>query len=231
MKKLAKISAVAAVAFVLFGFTTFLAPSNFEGVIKYDIKIDSDNPQVAQFMQGSSMTTYIKGDMVRTESNFGMSKTITIANRTKPNDAVMLIEVMGNKYQMKIDDKTKKEAEDNQPEIKYLTGTKTIAGYDCKEAQVTFTDKKTGEKIASDVYYTDKLPYANNSAESQFKGLKGFPMSYSLKKSGMSMAFTVKSIDKQAVSDDEFKVPAGYKLMTPEEMQKDMASHMGGGGN
>lgn len=231
MKKLAKISAVSAVAFALFGFTTFLAPSNFEGVIKYDIKIDSDNPQVAQFMQGSSMTTYIKGDMIKTETNMGMSKTITIANRTKPNDAVVLIEVMGNKYQMKMDDKTKKEAQGNMPEIKYLSGTKTIAGYACKEAQITFTDKKTGEKMATDVYYTDQLPYANNSDESQFKGLKGFPMSYSMKKNGVSMNFAVKSVEKQSVSDDEFKVPSGYKLMTPEDMQKDMMSHMNGGGN
>lgn len=228
MKKLAKISAAAIAGFMLFGFTTLMHDSSFEGVIKYDIKVDSDNPQVAQYMQGSSMTTYIKGDKSMTEGDFGMTKTIIITDRKNPGNPIRLMNIMGNKYQIKTDDKTKEEQEKNKPEIKYLTGTKTIAGYACKEAQLTMTDKKTNQKYTSDVYYTDQLPYGEDP---NFGTLKGFPMSFTMKQSGMTMTMVVTSVQKQSVSDSLFVVPAGYKLMTPEEMQKDMMSHMGGGGN
>jgi GLPGLI family protein len=229
MKKLAKVAVLTVAGFMVFAFTNIIREATFEGIITYDIKVDSDNPQVAQMMQGSTIKTYIKGDMSRTETSMGMYSNIVIANRKKPDETVMLMNIMGNKYQLKLDDKAKKEAEKNAPDVKYLDGTKTIAGYACKEAQLTMTDKKSGNKYTSDIFYTDQLPYNNEGTESQFKGLKGFPLSYSVKQSGMSMNMTAKSIDKQAVPDSVFNVPTGYKLMTMDEMQKDMMSHMGGG--
>jgi GLPGLI family protein len=160
----------------------------------------------------------------------GMYSNIVIANRKKPDETVMLMNIMGNKYQLKIDDKAKKEAEKNMPEIKYLSGTKTIAGYECKEAQMNFTDKKSKNTYTSDIYYTDQLPFNNDAATSQFKGLKGFPLSYEVKQGGMTMNMVAKSIEKQSVPDSTFAIPTGYKLMTADDMQKDMMSHMGNGG-
>ena len=178
-------------------------------------------------MQGSTLKTYIKNGKSRTESNMGMYKSITIGDSKKPDGTVVLMEIMGNKYEMKVDDKMKKEAEADKPEIKYLTGTKTIAGYDCKEAQMTTKDKKSGNTYTIDIYYTDQLPM---SSDAKFKGLKGFPLSYNMSQNGMKFTMTATAVTKQSVPDSMFVVPSGYKVMTPEEMQKDMMSHMGGGG-
>jgi len=232
MKKLAKVSALIVAGFMLFAFTNMGGGNNFEGVVTFTFNIDGDAPpQAAQMMQGSTIKTYIKGNMSRTESNFGMMKTVTIADKSKPDGTVMLMDMMGNKYQLKMDDKTKKEADDAKPaEIKYLDGTKTIAGYACKEAQATMIDKKSGTTYTSDIYYTEDLPYNNETPSAQFKGLKGFPMSFNMKKSGISFTIAAQSIVKQSVPDSMFAVPAGYKLMTQDDMQKDMMSHMGGGG-
>jgi GLPGLI family protein len=227
MKKFVKVSVLTVAGFALFAFTNILGDSNFEGIITFDIKVDSDNPQVAQMMQGSTVKTYIKGTKSRTETNMGMMKTVTLGDSKNPDGTVSLMDIMGNKYELKADDKTKKAADDAKPEIKYLDGTKTIAGYDCKEAQLTTKDKKTGNSYVMDIYYTDQLPYSN---EDRFKGLKGFPLSFNMTQNGMKINFTATAITKQSVPDSLFVIPSGYKVMTPEEMQKDMMSHMGGGG-
>jgi GLPGLI family protein len=227
MKKIVKVATLFVAGFALFAFTNIMGDSNFEGVIKYTITFDSDaNPQVAQMMQGSSITTYVKGNKTKSESNFGMIKITTIADKTNPDGTVSLMEMMGNKYQLKLDDKAKKQAETDKPEYKYLDGTKTIAGYVCKEAQATMTDKRTGQKYVSDIYYTEDLP---SGSRSEFKGLKGCPLSFSMKQQGTSFTMTCQSIQKQSVPDSTFKIPSGYKLMTSDEMQKDIMQKMSGG--
>jgi hypothetical protein len=232
MKKLAKVSALFVAGLMLFAFTTNKAGENsFEGVITFTFNMEGgDNPQAAQMFQGSTIKTYIKGNMSKTESNMGMMKTTTIVDRSKPDATVMLMEMMGNKYQLKIDDKMKKEAADeSKVDIKYLSGTKTVAGYDCKEAQMQIKDRKSGESYTSDIYYTDKLPYNNEYVGSQFKGLKGIPLSYTVQTHGMTITIAAQSITPQSVPDSVFAIPAGYSLMTSDDMQKDMMSKMGGG--
>lgn len=227
MKKLVRVSALMIAGLAMFAFTNRLGDNNFEGVISYDVKIDSDNPQAAQMMQGMTLKTYMKGSKARSETNAGMYNQITIVDNKNPDGAIVLINMMGSKYQLKMDETAKKEADKNTPEIKYLDGTKTIAGYACKEAQMIIKDKKSGESYTSDIYYTDQLPY---TGDSKFKGLKGFPLSFTMKQRGATMTMTATSISKQSVPDSMFVAPAGYKLMTGEEMQKDMMSKMSGGG-
>jgi GLPGLI family protein len=231
MKKIVKVVSLLVAGVALFAFTNTMGDSNFEGVITFGITFGSDaNPQVAQMMQGSTIKTFIKGNKIRSESNFGMFKSVSISDKTNPESTVTLIELMGNKYQVKMDDKAKKQAEATKPEIKYLDGTKTIAGYVCKEAQAIMTDKKTGNKYTSDIYYTDQLPYNNEGSSAQFSGLKGCPLSFSMTQQGTSFTMTCQSIQKQSVPDSLFQAPAGYKLMTQEEMQKDIMQKMQGGG-
>jgi GLPGLI family protein len=208
--------------------TAFVAPKattdgTFEGVITYTIS--TDNAQAQSMMQSASIKVYIKGDQSKTVSDMGMYKSIVFADKKTPNDPIVLVEVMGNKYQLK-NDKTKKD-DDKAPDIKYTDETKTVAGYNCHKAEVTVTGKD-GQTYVSNVYYTEDLPHYSGGS-GQFKGLKGFPLEYNMKQQGMTMSLSASSVDKQSVSDDAFKVPAGYKLMTQEEMQADLQKSMGSG--
>ena len=220
---------IAGLAIIGFGVTAFVAPKtssdgNFEGVVTYSISVD--NPQAASMMQGASVKVYVKGDQTKTASDMGMYKSIVFNDKKTPDDPTVLIEVMGNKYQLK-NDKAKKEEKD--PAIKYTDETKTVAGYNCHKAEVTISGKD-GQTYVSNVYYTEDLPHYSGGS-GQFKGLKGFPLEYSMKQQGMNVSMTATSVTKQSVSDDTFKVPSGYKLMTQEEMQSDIQKNMGGGGN
>jgi GLPGLI family protein len=199
---------------------------SFEGVISYDVSIQSASlpPEVIAMMKGSEMKTYTNGEKSRIELNFAMTQSVTILDH-KAKTSVRLIDLMGKKYMIKTkDDDAPKDAP--KMEIKYVDGTKVIAGYNCKKAEMTITDKDN-VKHTYEVYYTPDLPYYGNF-KNGIKGLKGFPMEYSIHspESDMSMHFTVKSVIKESVSADKFIVPEGYKETTEEEMMKTM---MGGG--
>jgi len=222
-----KILAVAGLATIGFAVTAFVAPkistdSSFEGIVTYSISVD--NPQAASMMQGSSIKVYMKGDKSKTYSDMGVSKTTVFTDKATPDDPIILLEIMGNKYQLK-NDKTKKD--DSKPVIKYTDDAKTIAGYNCHKAEVTTTGQD-GQSYTTDVYYTEDLPSYSGS-RGQFKGLKGFPMEYSMKQQGMTISMSATTVTKQSVSDDTFTVPSGYKLMTSEEMQADIQKNMSGG--
>jgi GLPGLI family protein len=224
MKKIAIITSLAAIGFA---FTAFTAPKTsedptFEGVVTYSMNVD--NPQAAAMMQGSSVKEYIKGNMNKTCVDAGPSKQTYITDRTKTDSPIILIEIMGNKYQVKTD-KTKKE--DKDPVIKYTDETKQVAGYTCHKAEITTTDEQ-GQASATNVYYTEDIK-VTPSKNGQFKGLKGFPLEYSMKQQGMNITISATKVEKEAISDDTFAVPAGYKLMTKEEMMQDVQKNMSSG--
>lgn len=232
MKKTTFTFTLCAAVLLFSSFTRLFQTSGFTGLIVYGITINSDaDPQVAQKLQGSTIKIYLRGNMSRTESNFGgLYKQIVIGDSKNPDQPVVLMEIMGNKYQVKIDDKAKKAAELMKPDIKYIEGSsKTIAGYPCKEAQAIVTEKKTGSRYTSDIYYTDKLPNIGGIENGRFKGLNGIPLSFTSNRNGTSFTMFAKSITKQPVSDSLFVIPSGYKLMSQEEIKEDMMQKMGGG--
>lgn len=218
MKKLIRTASLAAIGFAV---TAFVAPNttpdnqNFEGVVTYSVSVD--NPQLAASM-GTSVKVYIKGSKTKTIQDGQISRTI-FADRSTTDQPTVLLDIMGNKYQLKNDPKKK---EDKDPVIKYVDGTKTILGYTCHKAEITSTDMQ-GQPSTFDVYYTEDIttPPAKSGP---FKSLKGFPLEYSTTQQAMDakITFTATKIDKQTVPDNTFTIPSGYKLMTMDQIRDDL---------
>jgi GLPGLI family protein len=228
MNKLVKATLIGAAGISLFAFS--LPNNGFEGIITYSMSFGSSgnaNSQMASMMQGSNRKVYVKGDKTRTEVNTGMYKSVTITDM-KTKEEITLVDMNGNKYEIKPTDKTK--TADDKPAIKLIDSTKTIAGYKCNAAVVTITSKKDGQTYNSTVFYSDQLPYSEDMG--QFKGLKGCPLQFSIKQQGMDITIMAQSIEKKTLSDSLFVIPAkGYKVVASrEEMMKDMQENMGGSG-
>lgn len=229
MKKIAQVALIGIAGLALLAFSAPSGSSSFEGVITYSMTFGSGvSPQAAAMMQGSTRKVYIKGNKVRTEVSTGMYKSVVIGD-SKTKDEVTLVEMMGNKYEIKSNPEDKKEAAADKPEFKYLDSTKKIAGYTCHSAVVTITNHKTGEKYNSTIYYTDQLPYTQDMG--QFQGLKGFPLQFGIKQRGMDMTITAQSVEKKSLPDSLFVVPtSGYKIEgSQQDMMKDIQKSMGGG--
>jgi len=97
---------------------------------------------------------------------------------------------------------------------------KKIAGYKCKKARV----KMEGD-TGLELYYTEELPAG---ASREFKGLKGFPLEYSVVSGPMTMKLTASTVSQESIDKKLFTVPDGYEKQTFEEFQKSMGGMMGG---
>jgi GLPGLI family protein len=220
MKKLSTTLIILISAIVL-STNAFAGGDGFTGVVVYNITYPEGDldPQMASMMP-KTMKMKIKGDKSRTEISMGMGTTVAIFDG-EANTGVTLIDMMGQKFAMKIspDDVEKELNEQGDVEINVTAETKEIAGYTCKKAIVTVTDDK--DKTEMEVYFTNELGtggfnYNNNPA---FKDIEGVMLEYTLKEEKMTMTLTAVSVDKKKVADSEFEIPEGYKEISESDLK------------
>ena len=203
------------------------AQKAFEGTITYGIEYE-DLPEEMEAMRAmlpTETTIKIKDSKTRTEQSMGMGSTISIFDG-KTNSSITLMDMMGQKIAIPTSsEELEKEESKNEGEvldIEYFDETKEIAGYTCKKASIKV--KGTDERII--VYYTEEIN--TQQTRSQYKGLKGFPMTYEINTPEMSMIMTVTSVKKEKISSSEFEIPEGYEEMSMEDFQKKMSGGMMG---
>lgn len=195
-----------------------------EGVVEFDIAFMDLTPEMkqAEAMLPKTLTMYFKGQNMRGEMPTAMGNTITIANEKK-KEFYVLMDMMGQKTAIKQTEadikKQQQEQDVKDVKISYPNETKTIAGYTCKKAIITFTMK--GDKETVECYYTEDLPVVGNkNASPGFDQIKGFMMEYNINMSGIKMKMTAKKVRPEKVDDNKFVLPEGYTIKTMEELKK-----------
>lgn len=214
-------------AMFFFGLS-FSQSHNFEGTISYTMKMAGMDlpPEAEAMMAGNSIKVDIKGNKSRTETNVPMSSVIVISDM-KEGSSVSLMDMMGSKYLIRNNRNDSISHKDfAKPEIKLLDGTKEIAGYVCKKAEVIFKNPQSGQNMTSTVFYTNQI--GNYNVEDQYRFLEGMPLEYSIELGGMKMTVAAKDVNKHSISDDIFNIPTGYKEVTQEELQKELLNGMMG---
>lgn len=197
-----------------------------EGVVIYDLKIEGgEDLGMMAAMLPTEMTVKFKGTKSRAEFATGMSETIAINDNKDNKSGVVLLDVMGNKYAMKIEEAKLVEQKAKMPIYDALETkeTKVIAGYTCKK--VILINQATKEEVS--VFYTPEIPYLENSFNAEFKVVKGMPMEYVASMNNIKMTVTVREVKKEKIADTEFTIPAEYKITTQEELMKEFGG-MGG---
>lgn len=192
--------------------------AQFEGKVVYGINYELPEAMESQrSMLPSQLDMLISKTKTKVIQNTMMGSQIVITDQ-KTQASVLLMDMMGQKIAINMDFDEKELEKEKTPEFNYDDKTKKIAGYKCNHA-IMFVEDENGEKMEMDVYYTQEIP---SDANSKLRGLKGFPLEYSIVNQGMAMTFTAKSVSKEKFADEEFKVPAGYTEMNMEEFQKSM---------
>ena len=74
--------------------------------------------------------------------------------------------------------------------------------------------------VKFDVWYTDELNIKNPNAHTPYSKIDGMLMQYRLKKFGLEMEFTAKGIEKEKIANEEFELPAYYKVISKQEMDE-----------
>ncbi|CAG5083583.1 DUF4412 domain-containing protein [Parvicella tangerina] len=192
--------------------------NKWNGTIKYSLDYDLPEAYESQrAMLATEMTCYIGKDFTRVEQTSTIGDQITI-NNLATGVTTVLMDLMGKKIALTTEDV--EEDEKVEPVIEYLEETKTIAGYECSKA--VYTIQKNGAEAVFEVFYTSELP---SEANTQFKGIEGFPMEYVIESQGMVITYSAIEVKEEKVSKSLGKVPDGYEHMTYEEFME----MMGGG--
>ncbi len=194
----------------------------FTGSIKYKISAEGREltPQ-EQSQMATELNMHYRDNMMMQENVSPMASYYTIVNNTTL-ETTILFDMMGQKLYTTIDGavmKAKKDSlkGDKKPEIKLLDGTKTIAGYACKKAEVT--SGEGDKKVTITVYYTEDIKAENE----QFEELPGYPLEYTIPIPGdeLELVYRASEVSTKKPKKKLFKIPSDFEEM-PEQMRKQM---------
>lgn len=188
-----------------------------EGVIEYNAEVvDQSHPMAG--LAPSSATVKFKNNKLQVEmSTMGIFNTIFISDPSKKTltQMVKFMDIKNACIQQERD--LIKENDDYQLKLDETKESKKIAGYNCKKVKATMVNDPT---VTFDVFYTDELGLDSINNIGPYKQIKGMLMQYRLKKLGLEMCFTATSVKKEEIKDEDFEVPAFYKIVTRTEMEK-----------
>ena len=157
-----------------------------------------------------------KDDMSKVILNSSMYNSIIISDN-KTGEGTMLMDMMGNKISMKMNrEDIQKEKSAQKPKVELTRESKVIAGYTCYKAIVTIMMDNTEKTF--DVWFTNEIG-APNGFRSQIEGINGFMMEFIMENNGMTMKMTARSVEPMEVSDSEFTIPEGYKMVTMDDLR------------
>ena len=185
-----------------------------EGTITYDIAIssNSDKPKNADYLDGTTVANYIKGNKSRTEMVNALGTMVTIHDSAR-NSIVILKEFGEQKYMITLTSADWQDANRKYEGISYNladTARKTIQGYLCRKAIGTMKDGSTYT-----VWYTTDLIPENRNFQYETKSLPGLAMEYEIDSKDRKVTYTVSRISFSPVPASKFELPkSGYRIMT-----------------
>lgn len=189
-----------------------------EGTLVYNISVEtgSNQPKMADMLDGATTTIYLSGNKSRTEMVSGLGSDATIFNATTGN-GVILKDYSGQKLMITL---TAEDWEKNNNKYQGITFENTgeisqIAGFSCQKAIAKLKD---GSVFT--VYYTKDVNVVNKDYDYQFKTLPGLPVQYEMQIGKMNFKFTLAKINYSSVSPSKFEIPSsGYRVLTYEEVK------------
>lgn len=163
---------------------------------------------------------FVKGNLSRTDLDLGMGISSSTIFNSSTGEVIALTDLMGTKTAMKMSredqGRSKRQNKRSEMKVEVTDYTKEIAGYTCKRAVVNDFDETSLE-----IYFTEQIS-ARSSATIDWEEINGFPMQYYLIENGLRMKFEAKEVILEQIDSSIFEIPAGYKLITKEEMMKMM---------
>lgn len=198
-----------------------------EGTAVYSVEYDLPADQQAMAaMLPKEFKVSFKGDYSMFKLDLGMYATSVIYNNaTQQSLSLTDVPMQNKKIAVKMSDEQSTKIREMQNgdedfEVTPTAETKKIAGYNC--TKYTLKDKESGD--LSEIWATTEIAIPKSSLTSTIKGVKGVPIEFNQNSAGMKFKMALKSITEETVADINFDVPAGYEIMTFD----DVLGQMGG---
>ena len=202
--------------FTLFSLSVVAQKTMNEGTLVYNMSVEtgSDQPKMADMLDGATTTIYLRGDKSKSElvSSLGQEATVYDAST---GSGVILKDYSGQKLMITLTAANWAENNKKYDGITFEnTGTTaTIEGFKCEKA---IAKLKNGTSFT--VFYTTEVNLGNKSYDSQFKTLPGLPVQYEMQSGKMKLKFTLSKINYNSIPLATFEIPkSGYRVLTYEE--------------
>jgi hypothetical protein len=188
-----------------------------EGVIEFDVAaVDPNHPWAG--MIPSTATLKFKNDKFLMEmSTMGMFTTTFICDQTGKTLTQMVKFLDIKQACIEKEEDIKKENLGYKVKWVETKETKKIAGYVCKKLKATMVDDPS---VNFEVYYTKDMGAENINDLSPYNGIKGMLLQYRLKRMGLELQFTAKSVKKAEITESIFEIPAYFKIVSKAEIEK-----------
>ena len=189
------------------------------GAVIYEITDVSTSVPELKLMKGTKTVLYFTPEKQKVDVSLN-NEAIKIQTyyNNKNDEVTMMYDFMGKHFQVNSNYKESKKIKPYVKNISYQKSkTKTIAGYECYKAEITFED----EKVV--IWVTDKIKLNSPDFQRLFPGLEGFPLEYVRRGENIKMTFKAKVIN-EIISNKIFDLPEGYEKIS----DKDFKERMGG---
>lgn len=181
-----------------------------ECTINYSVELDTSVGNTNSFWASASKVVYIKGNDCRTDL---ISPTFsqTVLYDKGSGNAVVLREIGNNKLITKLSKKQwlEKNKKFDSSAITFYSDTKTLLGYECKKAIISYKD---GSQTS--VYYTPTIIPSVKEYEFSFKDVPGLVLEYETFEGINKVKYIANKIDLSPVTSSKFDVPtSGYRIL------------------
>jgi len=192
-----------------------------EGVIVYELsypQFTEDNIFTSMFPR--EMTFKFKGTDTKSELKTSMAVFSTSLLAERDKRTVTHLVRIASKYSGLVMDSAQivneygKAPDDMR--IAFTDQTKTIAGFECKHARVTFAENPERD---FDLYYTTEIAIHEPNWCTPFHEIKGVLMEARVNRFNIDMHMVAKSVTRQRFDENEFKVTQSYQPITFEDME------------
>ncbi len=183
-----------------------------EGYMRYNISVTqgSDKPGVADAFAGASQIVYIKSYKARIDFTSPVRSQSIVYDAQSANGFV-LNQSGQDKYMIPLEGEKWSQYNKKYKGLVFgpASGSKQIAGYNCKKALGKVTD---GTEIT--VYYTSDLVVMAKGYDAMFASLDGMPLEYEITSNGVTINYSASSVQTGMVSAATFDAPkTGYKVL------------------
>lgn len=191
------------------------------GVIEYEISYPNPSEvTMSMDLMPKTVTYRFNENKTCSEISAGMGalKTIVLTDYEKKN-IIQTLNLLGKKYKVEFDQADIDSLNNAEPELKieHTEETKKIAGYDCFKIKCSTKDA-TGAIVNFDVYYTKTIKAPHVNWFGIYKGIDGMLMQYRVKRYGITMNFTAKTVSAEGAENSAFELEGEYKDIPAAEM-------------
>lgn len=227
--KLFSLSLLIASGFLIFLSSCSSESKVYQGTIEFEVSYPYFTPKgfMANLLP-EKMVMKFKGNKYKSEVKRGKAFSSAFIVDCDAKTLTTLFQ-FGNRRKFSTMDeaRTLKQVEEKftLPEYMHTNEGDSIAGFLCRKSIALFNNT-LGQPEAT-LYYTDAIGIENPNWCLPYHEIKGVFLIYEIEQFGIRMRFTAKKFTDEAIDDKEFEVPANYKSVPVDELQKEMEDMFG----